>query len=186
MNKFSIEYPEYHIAEELQKIFPKNGKYSVSIPMSRQQKYYDLILHNANNKRCITIQVKSSRTYIKNKSESSKEYNFYAWLNTFIVNEFTDLYFIYISYPIFDEITFSPKADLGTKILVFRQDEMKEIIQAIKTKSGKPDKFFGFGFNIKDDGIYGTRGFDTKEDFSKYIFNNRIMLIKEIVNNQLT
>lgn len=179
MNRFSIEYPEYHIAEKLQKIFPKNGNYSVSIPMSRQQKYYDLLLLNANNKRCITIQVKSSRTYI----ETKKEYNYYAWLNTFGVNEFTDLYFIYISYPKFDEVTFSPKADLGTKILVFRQDEMKEIIQTIKTKSGKPDKFFGFGFNIKDDGIFGTRGFDTKEDFSEYIFNNRIMFIKDIINN---
>lgn len=179
MNRFSIEYPEYHIAEELQKIFPKKDNYAICIPMSRQQKYYDLLLHNANNKRCITIQVKSSRTYLENK----KEYNFYAWLNTFEVNEFSDLYFIYTSYPQFDEVTFSPKADFKTKILVFKQDEMKEIIQTIKTKSGKPDMFFGFGFNIKDDGIFGTRGFDTKKDFSDYIFNNRIKLLQDIINS---
>ena len=44
--------------------------------MSRQQKYYDLLLHNANNKKCITIQVKSSRTYLKaEKSGTKEEYN---------------------------------------------------------------------------------------------------------------
>lgn len=184
MNVFSIEYPEYHIAKELQKIFKKKDNYSVSIPMSRQQKYYDLLLHNANNKKCITIQVKSSRTYLKaEKSGTKEEYNFYAWLNTFVVNQFTDFYFIFISYQKFDEETFSPKADLETKMLVFTQKEMQEIIQRVKTKSGNPDKFFGFGFNIKFDGIFGTRGFEKKEDFSQYIFNNRILLIKDFLNN---
>ena len=62
MNQFSIDYPEYHIAGLLQKEFPKQSNYSMSIPLSRQQKYYDLLLHNGNNKRCLTIQVKSSRT----------------------------------------------------------------------------------------------------------------------------
>jgi hypothetical protein len=64
MNKFSIEYPEFHIAGQLQKDFPRSENFSVSIPLSRQQKYYDLLLHSSNNRKSLTIQVKSSRTYI--------------------------------------------------------------------------------------------------------------------------
>jgi len=94
MNQFSIEYPEYHIAKLLQKEFPKKNNYSVSIPLSRQQKYYDLLLYNTNNRKCLTIQVKSSRTYIKEKSPKHR-FNYYAWLNNFKkTNPFTDYYFL--------------------------------------------------------------------------------------------
>jgi len=47
MNYFSIDYPEYHIAGLLQKDFKKQNNFSVNIPMSRQQKHYDLFLFNA-------------------------------------------------------------------------------------------------------------------------------------------
>lgn len=110
MNKFSIEYPEYNIAGLLQDDFSKTNNFSVSIPLSRQQKYYDLLLHNANNKKCLAIQVKSSRTYINtNTTDNPNDYNYYAWLNNFQANTFSDFYFIFISYPLFDTTTFSPR-----------------------------------------------------------------------------
>ncbi len=82
MNKFSIEHPEYQIAGQLQDDSPKTNNFSVSIPLSRQQKYYDLFLHNTNNKKCLAIQVKSSRTYVNtDTTDDLNDYNYYAWLN---------------------------------------------------------------------------------------------------------
>lgn len=182
MNRFSIEYPEYHIAGLLQGDFPKSKNFSVSIPMSRQQKYYDLLLHNANNKKCLAIQVKSSRTYVKtDKTNSQIDYNYYAWLNNFKVNSFSDFYFIFISYPLFDPVSFKPKTALGTKILVFETSEMTNLLANIKTtKSGNPDKFFGFGFNINDEKTFMTRGFspNSQHEFTDNLYQYKLNQIR--------
>ena len=63
MSTFTIPFPEYDIADILQRKFPKKENFSVSIPLSRQQKFYDLLLVNGKNKKILTIQVKSSRTF---------------------------------------------------------------------------------------------------------------------------
>ncbi|MEZ4200803.1 MAG: hypothetical protein R3B69_04485 [Candidatus Paceibacterota bacterium] len=44
MSTFTIPFPEYDIADILQKQFPKKENFSVAIPLSRQQKFYDLLL----------------------------------------------------------------------------------------------------------------------------------------------
>jgi len=185
MNKFSIDYPEYHIAGHLQKDFPKTGNYSVSIPLSRQQKYYDLLLHNGNNKKCLTIQVKSSRTYVNTEIDDTTltDYNYYAWLNNFQnTNPFTDFYFIFISYPLFDTTTFKPKTASGVKILVFDNIEMANLFANIKlTRSGNPDKFFGFGFNMDDNHIWGTRGFNQnpRQEFTSNVYQNKVPALRQ-------
>lgn len=185
MNKFSIEYPEYHIAGLLQDDFSKTNNFSISIPLSRQQKYYDLLLHNANNKKCLAIQVKSSRTYINtNTTDNPNDYNYYAWLNNFRSNTFSDFYFIFISYPLFDTTTFRPRTALGTKILVFDTIEMTNLLANIRTtRSGNPDKFFGFGFNINEEEIYGTRGFITepRQEFTSNLYHNKLNQIRQII-----
>ena len=100
MSKFTLAYPEYDIAEILQKEFPKKENYSVSIPLSRQQKFYDLILLNAKSRKYITIQIKSSRTW----KESTSGLDWETWLNVFdISNNYSDYYFIYITFPVFDK-----------------------------------------------------------------------------------
>ena len=38
MNKFSIDFAEYDVVEKLNKVFTKSKNYSISIPISRQQK----------------------------------------------------------------------------------------------------------------------------------------------------
>jgi hypothetical protein len=186
VNKFSIEYPEYHIAGLIQDDFPKANNFSVSIPLSRQQKYYDLLLHNANNKKCLAIQVKSSRTYVNtDTTDDLNDYNYYAWLNNFQVNTYSDYYFIFISFPLFDTTTFRPKTALGTKILVFDTNEMTNLLANIRnTKSGNPDKFFGFGFNMNEDKIFGTRGFNInpRQEFTNNLYENKIDQIRQGLN----
>ncbi|MBA4139275.1 MAG: hypothetical protein H0X70_02045 [Segetibacter sp.] len=188
MNKFSIEYPEYHIAGQLQTDFPRTANFSVSIPLSRQQKYYDLLLHNGNNKKCLAVQVKSSRTYVKTDIDGTdlKDYNYYAWLNNFKhTNVFTDFYFIFISYPLFDIQTFRPRTASGVKILVFDNEEMARLFASIKsTRSGNPDTFFGFGFNIDDNSIWGTRGFsqDPREEFTSHLYQNKVIALRQAIS----
>lgn len=182
MNIFSIQYPEYHIAITLQKNFPKKDGFSVCIPLSRQQKYFDLLLYNANNKKCLAIQVKSSRAHL-NKNASGSNYYYTAWLKNFPYNSYSDFYFIFIPFPLFDTKTFRPRAGLGIHILVFDKNEMQTLLSNIKTtKKGTPDKFFYFGFNINDNRIFGTRGFvNPGQEFTSNHYRNKLNQIKQAI-----
>src|SRR3989339_587791 len=98
MSTFTLPYPEYDIADMLQKKFFKKDNYSISIPLSRQQKFYDLVLINGAKKKFVTIQVKSSRTYI---GKGRSKFIFYSWFNRFnIEDNYSDFYFLYMPYPI--------------------------------------------------------------------------------------
>jgi hypothetical protein len=99
MSTFTLPYPEYDIANLLQETFQKKNGFSVSIPLSRQQKGFDLLLVNEKNKKVITIQVKSSRTYLSTKD--TYEFEFYSWFNVFdIKDNVSDFYFLYMPYQI--------------------------------------------------------------------------------------
>jgi len=185
MNRFSIEYPEFHISNTLSEYFKKKDDFSISIPLNRQQKHYDLLLFKADNKKCMTIQVKSSRTWMnfKKKKRSKKtQYNFESWIQNFSnkyghVSDLVDYFFIFITYPEFDTETFRPKTKFNVKTLVFKNSEMNSLFQNIKrTKSGNPERFFGFGFNIAQTSIYGSRGLDhlPNIDYTNHLFENRI------------
>lgn len=177
MSTFTIPFPEYDIASILQKEFPKKNNFSVAIPLSRQQKFYDLLLINGKSKKSVTIQVKSSRTYLGSKKE---EYQYYSWLNHFnIKDNYSDFYFIYMTYPLFDK-NFRPRAKWDRKILVFNQKEMIKLLNNVKTKAGEQEHFFSFGFNVTDGKIYGARGFRhlNKQEFSKNLLENKLIEIK--------
>lgn len=172
MSTFTIPYPEYDIANILQNKFPKKDNFSVAIPMSRQQKFYDLLLVKGESKRAVTIQVKSSRTYLPEDSE----YQFYSWLNHFdIKDNYSDFYFIYMTFPLFDK-NFKPKAKWDRKILVFNQKEMVKILDNVKTKSGKPERFFSFAFDSSAEFISGARGFAhlPKKNYAKNLLENKL------------
>lgn len=178
MSTFTIPFPEYDIAEILQKKFSKKDNFSIAIPLSRQQKFYDLLLINGAIKKSITIQVKSSRTYL---GLPKNEHQYYSWLNYFdIKDNYSDFYFIYMTYPELDK-NFTPRAKWERMILVFNQKEMVELLSNVKTKSGKQERFFSFGLNVIDKKIYGVRGFGhlKKKDFSKNLLENKIIEIKK-------
>jgi hypothetical protein len=181
MSTFSIPFPEYDIANILQKEFPKRDNFSVAIPLSRQQKFYDLLLVNGESKKSLTIQVKSSRTYLGREKD---EYQYYSWLNYFdIKDNYSDFYFIYMTYPLFDK-NFTPRAKWDRKILVFNQKEMINLLANVKTKAGKQERFFSFGFNSDNDKIYGARGFAhlDREEFSKNLLESKLDEVKNKLN----
>jgi hypothetical protein len=53
---------------------------------------------------------------------------------------------------------------------------MGALLGNVKTKSGKQDRFFSFGFNDTDRLIYGTRGFKhlDKQEYSANLFENKL------------
>lgn len=168
MSTFTLPYAEYDIANLLQNTFKKKDGFSVSIPLSRQQKGFDLLLVNEKNKKLITIQVKSSRVYLGDEDE----FEFYSWFHTFdIKDNVSDFYFLYMPYQF-------PNTTKGwkRKIVVFNAKEMKYILENVKTKKGASDKFFSLGFNDEGGVIGGARGFALfkKKDYSGNLFEKMV------------
>ena len=179
MSTFTIPFPEYDIANLLQEIFPKKDNYSVNIPLSRQQKFYDLILMNGTNKKVAVIQVKSSRTWKGGNKREPLEY--YSFFNRFdIKDNYCDYYFMYMTYPVLSG-NLNPGAKWERKILVFTHQEMCNIFEIIKTKKGKKEDRFSFGFNSGDDQIWGGRGFEDT-NFSSNLLQKRLKDIEKSVS----
>ena len=70
---FTLEYSEFEFADALASSFDKD-EYSVVIPASRQQKYYDVALLKLDGRKVKTFQVKSSRCY-ETPQADRKKYN---------------------------------------------------------------------------------------------------------------
>ncbi len=177
MSAFTIPFPEYDIANILQAKFPKKNNFSVAIPLSRQQKFYDLLLINGKTKKSVTIQVKSSRTW---PGSEKNTYQFYSWFNYFdIKDNYSDFYFLYMTYPILDK-DFHPGAKWERKILVFNRQEMVDILTNLKTKAGKKERFFSFGFNNGDPKVHGVRGFldFSNPQYSKNLLDKKLAEVR--------
>ena len=171
---FTIQFPEYDIADILQKHFPKKDHFSIAIPVSRQQKFYDLLLINGKSRKSVTIQVKSSRVYLGRKFD---DYEYYSWHKCFdITDNYSDFFFLYIVYPEIDKKTFRPRAEWHKKILVFSGKEMRALLRKLKTEKGKRERwFFSFCFNATGDKIDGGRGFNyAGTPFSQHLLENQI------------
>ena len=150
---FTLQWPEFVIAQRLQTLLPRKDGYSVFIPLSRQEKGIDLaVLHRTGTGPSVTttIQVKASRTYLHAppKKNDTVRYRFNTWFNRFDVSDLADYVILFGMYP----------TDLGqTKpvsapwykdcSLIFTRDEMRQFMADCKTVKGQPDRMFGFGFN---------------------------------------
>jgi len=80
---FTLQWPEFVIAEKLQKFLPRKDGYFILIPLSRQEKGIDLAVMLANlplNHSVVTIQVKASRTYLPPapKRKDVERYKYYT------------------------------------------------------------------------------------------------------------
>jgi len=104
------------------------------------------------------------------------------WLNNFkdgLKNKNADYYMIIGLYPVY-----STKSAISSKnkfwreiVLCYTEKEMIDFLNKIRTKSGKPEKFFGYGFTAKED-IFVTRGLPKNVNVSKHLLQNKIEKIK--------
>lgn len=186
---FTLPYPEYAVAIELNKHFKKNDGYSISIPLSRQEKGFDLILYNNKSKKVITIQVKASRIYkgsIPKRKTKHQKFKYYTWFNNFIVEKgYADFY---ILFGVYTKQLENKKLDKSRKaskwyshiLLVFNENEMKKFLTGLVTRRGKPEDKFGFGFDdLKN--VYLTRGAPKVKEISEYLFHKKVNKIKKML-----
>ena len=87
---FTLQWPEFLVAERLQSLLTRKDGYSILLPLSRQEKGVDLVVHHRGKSGVsyvLTIQVKASRTYLPPapKRKNTIRYKYYTWFNRFDV-----------------------------------------------------------------------------------------------------
>jgi len=183
---FTLQWPEFLLANRLQKMLPKSEGFSILVPTSRQEKAIDLAVmrKQPNGKsRVVTIQIKASRTYTPEapKRETTQRFRFYTWFNRFKVPDEADFFLLFGMY--------APDPSKTTKVganwykdctLLFTLQEMKDFMSSCLTIGGKQDRMFGFGFN-DEKRIVQTRGDKdrTYKEFTSHLLGNRIALLKQ-------
>lgn len=177
---FTLQWTEYVVAEKLGTLFPKKDDFSVLIPTSRQEKGIDLGLV----KKCdhgkssvALIQVKASRSYIEEppKRASTVRFKHNTWFNRFDPSPQADFFVLVGLYPP-DTGRTKPvdRSWYRACMLLFTYQELITFLDGCKTKEGKPDGKFGFGFNDESK-IVWTRGDanHTYSDYSSFLISNR-------------
>jgi len=178
---FTLQWPEFVIAQRLQSLLPRKDGYSVLVPLSRQEKGIDLaVLHRAatGKSTTTTFQVKASRTYLHAppKRKGIIRFRFNTWFNRFDVPDRADYVILFGMY--------APDLGKTTKIsatwykncsLIFTRDEMRQFMADCKTIGGQPDRMFGFRFNdlsriVLNRGDMNRSG----KDFSDYLLDRRL------------
>jgi hypothetical protein len=177
---FTLPYSEFCVAQQLARLLPAAKGYSLYAPVSRQQPGVDLLIARRRNKMIgvASIQVKSSRTYLNptTTARTKKRFRYDTFFKNFECPAEADFFCLVSLYPALNK---GQRRRLGTwwspQILLFSQMEMQRFLRSVRTKGGRRDSFFGFGFNQAGEAVQ-TRG-DSKGrclDFSKHLLSRHI------------
>jgi hypothetical protein len=161
---FSLPYPEYVVAEDISKVLRKGSGYSVCIPLSRQQKGMDLLVHNLATHKSATVQVKSSRAYLgrpKKTDPPEGPYDYYLWFNAFDpVKSPADFYAFVGIFPKKSLLRHSFGRRRSARswwshiVLLLPHSEVVSLMKAIRRKR---DRFFDIGFDVDLERVGLTR-----------------------------
>lgn len=180
---FTLQWPEFIVAQRLQSLLPRKDGYSILVPLSRQEKGIDLALLHQSDKhksKTVTIQVKASRTYSHPppKRKDTIRFQFYTWFKRFDVPDRADFVILIGMYaPDLGKTTRVSAKRFQDCSLLFTREEMRTLIEDCKTVRWKPDRMFGFGFNDLSK-IILTRGDMNRsgQDFAEYLLERRIQI----------
>lgn len=185
---FSLPYSEYESITQIQKAI-RSRRFSYYIPLSRQQKGIDFLIHdNQKSNKIIRFQVKSSKTYldIPPKKIKNKLYSFHLWLNNFMGysnyhNNLTDWFIIFGLYPIKSaKSTTKSKSLKDWKPIVLCFEE-KELVKIRDEESRFMDIYFNINSKGKVIEVANNRGFiKVGLDLSKYLVENKIKKISRL------
>lgn len=185
---FTLPYSEYEVINQLQKLLKKKDGYSVYVPVSRQQKGVDFVIHNSGTSKFLTAQVKSSRSYVHDPVGKGKDkrFRYHLWFANFVERYrqgSADLYILFGLYPLYRtkyKIT-SKKQFWRPLIPCFTDREMGRILSQARTKKEKkPDKFFGFGFTSAKE-VFGTRGLPRARPVTDHLLKHQVGNIKKLL-----
>ena len=187
---FTLPYSEYAVVNEFSKHFRKKDGFSIYVPASRQEKGVDFLLHYSSKNTCLRFQVKSSRAYINDNQHSLAKgaLKYHLWFNNFInryqanQSDFYVLFGLYPSYVVEKSID-SKRSFWRSLTLSFTDNEMKQLLEQVKTKKEKKqDCFYGIGFDSPK-AIYGTRGFSTSIDMTRHLLDRQVRVIKDVLSS---
>jgi hypothetical protein len=173
----TLPYSEWLVAERLIEALPARQGYSVYVPLSRQEKGVDLLITRRANgiSRSATLQVKYSRAYEPQRGR----FNFAIWFRSFAVPDQADFIVLAALYPNITGRGTGPKSKWWLPLLLlFRRDEMAELLASLRTKSGLPDRMFYFGFDSPEQVVL-TRGAAEERDFTDFTFSKRVVLLRD-------
>ena len=178
---FTLQWPEFVVAQRLQKLLPRKEGYSILIPLSRQEEGIDLaVLHRRGNDKSdtMTIQVKASRTYLHQppKRKGTIGFRFNTWFNRFDVPDRADFVILFGMYaPDLAKTTRVSASWYKDCSLLFTKKEMRALMADCKTRTGKLDRMFAFGFNDLSN-IILTRGDMSRSgrDYTKHLLERKI------------
>jgi len=163
---FTLPYSEYAVANRLNFIFKKK-EFSILIPLSRQEKGYDLIILNKKNNKTARIQVKSSRLFIKlKKSKEGYQYgmNFNNFNGKYKKGD-ADFYLFFCSFANHEQnkTRITRRNSWIDLILCYPEKDMFSFLKRLKT-----NRYFSYGFeNLKE--IFITRGLDKGKRADEYL-----------------
>jgi len=182
---FTLQWPEFLLADRLQRLFPKSQNFSVLVPASRQEKGIDLALVHKRPGSCSSvalIQVKASRTYSPEppKRQTTQRFRFYTWFNRFEPSPEADFFLLFGVYAP-DSARTKPVTTAWYRdcTLLFTLAEMQDLMSSCLTVGGKPDGKFGFGFDDERK-IVQTRGDQHRcyTEFTSRLLANRVALLR--------
>lgn len=135
-----------------------------------------------------SIQVKSSRTYLKPTptARTKRPFRYGTRFNNFRCPPEADFFCLVWFYP---AVTKALRRELGTwwapQILLFSQAEMRRFLRRVRTVGGKKrDSYFYFEFNQAGEAVL-TRG-DSKRrspDFSKHLLSRRLVTLRRFLSS---
>lgn len=184
---FTLSYSEYSVAQQLRRMLPASEGYSLYAPLFRQEKGVDLIVTRRRNRitRAGSIQIKASRTYSDQRRtlRTTLRHTYYTWFNNFELPGEADFVALIALYPP-DEARLSRARNSwwAPVILLFSHAEMRRFLRSVRTRQGKRDPMFGFGFDDAT-AVYQTRGDEQgrRRDFSGYLLGNRLADLKHFL-----
>jgi hypothetical protein len=169
----TLPYSEWLVAEQLMRALSARDGDSVYAPLSRQEKGVDLILarRTAGGSRMATLQVKYSRAY---EQPPRRGFKFETLFHSFPVSEFADFFVLASLYPnITGRGDGKQLSSWLPLLLVFKRKEMAEFIASLRTRGGRVDRMFGFGFDSPKRVLH-TRGAVEHRDVTRYTFEKRV------------
>jgi len=187
---FTLPYSEYAATNMLAERFKPSKGYSVFVPASRAEKGVDLLLaaRGLSGTNVLAFQVKASRTYPgtpAKRAVKNRRFAYYTWFNRFEVPHQADFFMLYGLFPS-EQGTAKKvaKSWWDSLCLVFSQNEMVDFMKEIKTKTGTPDRMFGFGFDDPAE-VWLTRGFETgpQLDCSRFLFGAQVQSIQKALES---
>lgn len=156
--------------------------FSVQIPLSRQQKGFDLLIYHRASKKSAAIQVRASRSYFEKPPirSTTVRHNYTFWFKRFKeAHGQADFYILFGLYPKSDIVSAPlhrkriPKAWWHHRMLLFSDEEMHKLIKPIPENG-----FFSFSFDHGSDNMTLTRGAEEYVDYSEHTLFRKIDLLR--------